>query len=84
MIEIVAKAALTSRRNGYATVRIQRLGVGIGQRVTVEDNEPDDVFGPIFQRAAEEVGIDFMVDYSASINFNRDPFHEVVNIVRAE
>lgn len=57
--QLTAVAALVRRGGGRATVEIfdaQEPGHPI-KRVFVDDMEPDDVVGPILQRALEESGI---------------------------
>lgn len=56
---------LTDRSDGEATFEVIP-DVEEGQEaevymVTVSDEEPDDVFGPIIQRAVEEAGYNFYI-----------------------
>lgn len=73
-MRVVGYAQIESRRNGTARVWVHNVAESCDYSVVVEDNEPDDVFGPIFSRAADEAGIEVepgaQVYYEADYNFD--------------
>lgn len=82
-MKVLGYAQVERRRGGTARVWVHSLAADAEYIVVVDDNEPTDVFGPIFQRAAEEAGIDVQVDYIATEDFADYPLDEEVTLVEA-
>lgn len=73
-MRVLGYAQIERRSGGMARVWVHNIAEATDYNVVVDDSEPDDVFGPIFVRAAEQAGIEVdsgaQVYYEAPANFD--------------